>query len=605
MGALNDNVFRNGLIILITFQGVRILGMGAEQLANFAAALFVLPFFLFSALAGQLADKFEKSMLMRRIKLLEVALMILAALAFITANYSLLLLVLFQMGCQSTLFGPVKYAILPQQLAIEELVGGNALVESGTYVAIILGLIIGGISIAMNGGNAYVIGSCLVGFAILGYIASREIPISRAVDPGLRINWNPWKETWNIVAFARERRSVFLAIVGISWFWAFGSAMTIQMAGYALHILNGNEVITTGLLVAFAIGIGVGSLLCERLSGHRIEPGLVPFGAIGLSLFTLDLFFAQATLHPVAIDSISAFLLREGSWRIVIDLCMIGVFSGFYSVPLYAMVQERTEEQHLSRVIAANNIINSLFMVISAGFCFAVLAAGFSIPELFAMLALINACAGIYIFLLAPEFLMRFIVWILISVLYRIKTNGLDHIPEDGPAILVCNHVSFVDALIIGGSVRRPVRFVMYYKIFLVPLLHFIFKTGKVIPIASAKEEPELLQSALDKIEAELRAGHLVCVFPEGAITRDGEVHQFRRGIENMVARYPVPVVPMGLGGLWGSWFSRHPVTGETYNFPRRLWSKVYLTAAAPVAAPDVDCEQLQLLVRTLRGDRR
>lgn len=605
MGALNDNVFRNGLIILITFQGVRIFNLGAEELANLSAALFILPFFLFSAIAGQLADKYEKSMLMRHIKLLEVALMILAALAFIFADYSLLLFVLFLMGCQSTLFGPVKYAILPQQLDTTELIGGNGLVESGTYIAIILGLIIGGISVSMNGDNPYVIGFCLVGFALLGYISSRQIPIAKAVDPELKLTWNIWKETWHIVAFARERRSVFLAILGISWFWTFGSAMTIQMAGYTLHVLNGNETITTALLVSFAIGVGIGSLLCERLSGHRIEPGLVPFGAIGLSCFTLDLSFTQSIQYADSVTTMSAFLLRDGSWHILIDLTLIGVFAGFYSVPLYAMVQERTEKQHLSRVIAANNIINALLMVVGALFCFAILEAGFSIPQLFVMLALINAGVGIYIFLLAPEFLMRFIIWIMISLLYRIKTTGLDNIPDDGPAILVCNHVSFVDALIIGGSVRRPVRFVMYYKIFSVPFLHFIFKTGKVIPIASAKEEPELLQNALDQIEAELRAGNLVCVFPEGAITRDGEVHQFRRGVENMVARFPVPVVPMALGGLWGRWFSRHTRTGAARYLPNRLWSKVFLSAAAPIPAAEVNCEQLQLLVRTLRGDQR
>ncbi len=605
MGALNDNVFRNGLVILITFQGVRIFDLGAEELANVSAALFILPFFLFSALAGQLADKYEKSTLMRHIKLLEVALMILAAIAFMTASYSILLLVLFLMGCQSTLFGPVKYAILPQQLATEELIGGNGLVESGTYVAIILGLIIGGITVSMNGNNPYLIGLCLVSFAILGYLASRQIPVSKAVDPELRINWNAWKETWHIVAFARERRSVFLAILGISWFWAFGSAMTIQMAGYTLHVLNGNETITTALLVSFAVGVGVGSLLCERLSGHRIEPGLVPFGALGLSWFTLDLFFAHSVEYADAIHSISELLQRDGSWRILIDLTLIGVFAGFYSVPLYAMIQERTEKEHLSRVIAANNIINSLFMVIGAIFCFSVLAAGFTIPELFVMLAIINTGVAIYIFLLAPEFLMRFIIWILVSLLYRIKTRGLENIPTEGPALLVCNHVSFVDALIIGGSVRRPVRFVMYYKIFAVPLLHFIFKSGKAIPIASAKEEPQLLQDALDQIEAELRAGNLVCVFPEGAITRDGEIHQFRRGVENMVERFPVPVVPMSLSGLWGSWFSRHPNTGAIRGFPRRLWAKVFLSASEPIPPAEVDCEDLQLLVRTLRGNQR
>jgi len=363
LGALNDNIFRNGLVILITFQGVRIAGMDAGQLANVAGALFILPFFLFSATAGQLADKYEKSRLMRSIKLLEIVLMVLAAFAFVTQSHTMLLAVLFLMGCQSTLFGPVKYAYLPQQLATDELVGGNALVESGTYMAIIFGLIVGGISVAADYENQSVLASCLVVTAALGYLASRQIPSTKPVDPDLKINWNAWTETWHIVGFAREERSVFLSILGISWFWFFGSARTIQLPAYTLGILNGNEAITTALLVAFAVGVGVGSLLCERMSGHRIELGLVPFGSIGLSLFAIDLFFSQPGAQEIAVNSVSEFLARPGSWRILIDLSLLGAFGGFYSVPLYALIQDRTERQHLSRVIAANNIINALFMV--------------------------------------------------------------------------------------------------------------------------------------------------------------------------------------------------------------------------------------------------
>jgi len=469
LGALNDNIFRNGLVILITFQGVRIAGMDAGQLANVAGALFILPFFLFSATAGQLADKYEKSRLMRSIKLLEIVLMVLAAFAFVTQSYTVLLVVLFLMGCQSTLFGPVKYAYLPQQLATDELVGGNALVESGTYMAIIFGLIVGGISVAADYENQSILASCLVVTAVFGYLASRQIPSTKPVDPDLKINWNAWTETWHIVGFAREERSVFLSILGISWFWFFGSAMTIQLPAYTLGILNGNEAITTALLVAFAVGVGVGSLLCERMSGHRIELGLVPFGSIGLSLFAIDLFFSQPDAQVVAVNSVSEFLARPGSLRILIDLSLLGAFGGFYSVPLYALIQDRTERQHLSRVIAANNIINALFMVAAAILAFGVLAAGLSIPQFYLILAVLNALVAIYIFTLLPEFLMRFLVWILINMLYRVRPTGLENIPDAGPAVLVCNHVSFVDALLVGGSIRRPVRFVMYYKIFQIP----------------------------------------------------------------------------------------------------------------------------------------
>ena len=411
LGALNDNIFRNGLVILITFQGVRILGMDAGQLANVAGALFILPFFLFSAIAGQLADKYEKSRLICNIKLLEICLMILAAFAFSTQSYIELLALLFLMGCQSTLFSPIKYSYLPQQLSTDELIGGNGLIESGTYMAIIFGLIIGGIAVTADYENQIVLSSCLIGTAIFGYLASRQIPLIKLAEPNLKINWNIWTETWKIIGFARQERSVFLSIIAISWFWFFGSAMTIQLPAYTLDILKGNETITTTLLVAFAIGVGFGSLLCERMSGRRIELGLVPLGSIGLSIFAIDLFFTQPDPHAVVVNSVSEFLVRPGSWRILIDISLLGAFGGFYSVPLYALVQHRTTRQHLSRVIAANNIISALFMVSSTILAFSLLAAGLSIPQFYLILALLNILVAIYIFTLLPEFIIRFLTW--------------------------------------------------------------------------------------------------------------------------------------------------------------------------------------------------
>jgi 1-acyl-sn-glycerol-3-phosphate acyltransferase len=604
LGAFNDNIFRNGLVILITFQGVRIADMDAQLLANVAGALFILPFFLFSATAGQLADKHEKSLLIRRIKMLEIALMVLAAFAFIAESYTVLLAVLFLMGLQSTLFGPVKYAYLPQQLDSGELVGGNALVESGTYMAIILGLMAGGIAVATDQGQHVMLSICLVAVAVAGYIASRGIPVTRAVDPELQINWNPWTETWRIVGFARERRSVFLSILGISWFWFFGSALTFQLPAYSLGILSGSEAITTVLLVAFAIGVGAGSLLCEKMSAHRIELGLVPFGSIGLSVFAVDLYFTQPAANPVVLQSVGEFLARPGSVRVLADLALLGAFGGLYSVPLYAMVQERAERQHLSRIIAANNILNALFMVMAAILAISLLNFNVSIPQFFLVLAVLNAMVAIYIYSLLPEFLIRFLAWILINTLYRIKAAGLENIPREGPAVLVCNHVSFADALVVGGTIRRPVRFVMYHRIFEIPVLKFLFNTAKAIPIAPAKEDAALLEEAFNRIDAELEAGNIVCIFPEGAITRDGEIHRFRPGIQRIIERRRVPVIPMAVGGLWGSWFS-HRSNGSLRRLPGRLFRRVNLRVGEPVPPADVSAQGLELLVRTLRGDDR
>ncbi len=604
LGALNDNVFRNGLLFLVTFQQLTVAGMNDSQLANVAGALFILPYFLFSALAGQLADKYEKSMLIRRIKLMEIALMGAATMAFLAGQFTLLLFVLFLMGFQSTLFGPVKYAYLPQQLTRSELVGGNALVEAGTYIAIILGLIIGGMAIAIDPQTLTVLVTCLMSFALVGYLFARQIPTSPPADPGLAVSFNVWKETWRIVAFARENRSVYLSILGISWFWFFGSAMTLQIPAYTLDILNGNAAITTALLVAFAVGVGIGSLLCERLSGHRIELGLVPFGSLGLSVFAVDLYFAAPVAATPAVSTFSEFLSRPGSLRVLADLALLGAFGGIYSVPLYALIQARSKRQHLSRIIAANNIINAIFMVAASLLALAVLALGFSIPQLFLILAALNVAVALYIYTLLPEFLMRFLAWILTSLLYRVRVQGAEQIPDSGPALVVCNHVSFVDPVILSGAIRRPMRFVMWYRIFEIPILKFFFKQAKAIPIASAREDETIMKAAFEAVDAELAAGHVVCIFPEGAITRDGEIQRFRPGVEKILERRPVPVVPVSLGRLWGSWFSRRK-DGGIRRLPGRLFASVPVNVGNVVPPRRATAARLEMLVRTLRGDQR
>ena len=604
LGALNDNVFRNGLVMVVTFQGVLVAGLNHSELANIAGALFILPYFLFSATAGQLADKYEKSMLMRRIKLLEIVLMSIAAVGLLTQSYLLLLGVLFLMGCQSTLFGPVKYAYLPQQLANGELIGGNALVETGTYVAIMLGLLIGGLAVESGQHRLEWLAAFLVVFAVAGYAASRGIPVTAAPDPALRVSPNAWKVTWRIVGFAREDRAVWLSVLGISWFWFFGSVMTLQLPAYTLDILNGDETINVLLFIAFIVGIGTGALLCERMSGHRIELGLVPFGSIGLSLFAVDLYFAQPDFNDTAVGTVSGFIERPGSWRILADLALLGAFGGFYSVPLYALIQKRAKREHLSRIIAANNIINAVFMVAASALAILVLALGHSIPELFLLLAGLNVVVAVYIYTLLPEFMMRFLAWILINLLYRLRPKGLENVPASGPAIVVCNHVSYMDPILLTGCIRRPMRFVMWYRIFRIPLLRFFFQHMNAIPIAGRMEDEQIMNEAFERVDEELAAGNVVCIFPEGAITQDGEIHRFRPGIEKIIARRPVPVIPVALGRLWGSWFSRRR-TGGIRTIPGRLFARVQVSVGEAVRPADVTAARLELLVRTLRGDDR
>jgi 1-acyl-sn-glycerol-3-phosphate acyltransferase len=604
LGALNDNVFRSGFLILATYQGVVVFGMEKSMLTNLAGGLFILPFVILSATAGQIADKYEKSMLMRYVKLFEVALMCIAAAGFATGSYGLLLFVLFLMGAHSTLFGPVKYAYLPQQLEEHELIGGNALVESGTFIAIIVGLVMGGLATGAAASSPLLIGGCLVCIALLGYLASRGVPVTRAADPDLRLSANIWRETWRIIGYARRERSVFLSILGISWFWAFGYAMTLQLPEYTSQVLHGDRFVATLLPVCFAVGIGIGALLCERLSGHRVELGLVPLGSIGLSLFAADLYFARPPAGAGQSLAVAEFLSRPGSLRILLDLTMLGVFGGLYSVPLYALVQQRAEPTQRSRIIAANNIVNSLFMVAAALVAIVVLGAGFSIPQLFLLLAVLNAVTAVYIYTLLPEFLMRFLAWLLISVVYRIRPAGAEHVPHSGPAVIVCNHVSYMDPVILAGSIRRPLRFVMYYRIFEIPILRFFFRHARAIPIASAREDERIMNEAFEQVDAELAAGNLVCIFPEGRLTPDGDVQRFRPGIEKIIERRAVPVVPVALCRLWGSWFSRRGRDGLR-AVPGRLFARVPVHVGRPVPPSEATAENLELLVRTLRGDAR
>lgn len=604
LGALNDNIFKNALIILIAFRGAREMGLDSNLLVNLAAMIFILPFFLFSATSGQFAEKFEKSVSIRRIKLLEIGVMGLAALGFWLDNFYLLFGVLFLMGIQSTLFGPLKYSILPQHLRPRELLGGNGMVEMGTFVAILIGTMLGGILIGIpESGGLWVSISVLV-VAVLGYLFSLGIPAAPPADPGLKINWNPATETWRIFRFMRGNRTVLLSVLGISWFWFYGATLLAQIPNYAQYTLGGDESVVTALLTVFSLGIGIGSILCEKLSGQRIEIGLVPFGAIGLTVFAVDLYFVFPYSISLTLSGLSEFLHSWPHWHVLIDAMLIGVFGGFYIVPLYALVQERCEPTHLSRVIAGNNILNALFMVLSAIIAIILLSSGLNIPQLFLVTGILNAVVAIYIFSLVPEFLMRFLVWLLINTVYRIRDQNLHHIPETGPCVLVANHVSFVDPLIIGGSCRRPVRFVMYHKIYNIPLLNFIFRTARAIPIAPAHEDEALMNQAFGEISAALDQGEVVCIFPEGKITYDGELNEFRPGIERILEQNPVPVVPIGLQGLWDSLFSRKK-RGKWLHRLQRLRTRVGIVAGAPLSPAMADRQSLQEQVLALRGERR
>jgi len=604
LGAGNDNIYKNALVIFVAFHAATLTSLDTNTLVNLAGAVFIAPFVLLSATAGQLADKLEKSRLIRWIKLFEIGIMAVGFAGFWRRDITLLFSALALLGLHSTLFGPVKYAILPQTLEPEELIGGNGLVEMGTFVAILIGTIVGGLVVAIEGSGPVLAGAVALAVAVAGYVASRFVPPLPAVDPGLAINWNPFSETWKNLRIAHGSQVVWQSMLGISWFWFYGAVFLAQFAGFARDTLGGNEHVVTLLLALFSVGIGIGSLLCERLSGRRVELGLVPFGSIGLTLFAVDLWLASRNLHASGLAGLDVFLASPAHWRVAADLVLIGLFGGFFIVPLYALIQERSPPSHRSRIIAANNILNAIFLVVSALIAIALLAAGLSIPELFLVTALMNAAVAIYIFRLVPEFLMRFLAWLLIHTFYRVDESGLDNIPEEGGCIVVCNHVSYVDAVVIAACVRRPIRFVMDHHIFRVPLLSFIFRTMRTIPIAPAKEDPRMKDQAFAEAARALEAGEIVGIFPEGRLTETGELNPFRPGVQQMIETTPVPVVPMALSGLWGSFFSRS-ANGKAMRRWRGIHSRIAFVVAPPVAPANVTLDGLRATVLALRGPRK
>ncbi|QTD45118.1 MFS transporter [Ottowia testudinis] len=605
-GAANDNLFKFAFTVMVTYQ--LSVGWLPPAMAGLAiGALFILPFLLFSATSGQLTDKYDKTLMIRLVKDLEIAIMLLAAWAFIAANVPVLLGCVFLMGLHSTLFGPVKFAYLPQVLNERELTGGNGMVEMGTFVAILLGNVVGGLLVAMpRVGHASVAIACVV-LALAGRAVAQFVPRAPATDPGLVINWNPVTETWRNLKLAHEQIAVFRSLLGISWMWFFGAVFLGNFPAFAKEVLHGNEQVASLLLVVFSVGIGIGSLLCEMLSHRHVEIGLVPLGAIGMTVFGVDLYFAASGLPPVAGGhTLTSFLAQPAHWRVMADLALLALSAGIYSVPMYALIQLRSAPTHRARIIAANNILNALFMIASSVMAGLLLKAGFSIPQVFLVVALANAVVAFYIFMLVPEYLLRFVSWVLTRLVYRFKVTGEQHIPTGGPAVLVANHVSFVDAVLLMAASPRPIRFIMDHRIFKVPVLGWLFKLARCIPIAPQKEDPAAYQRAFDQAAEVLREGDLLGIFPEGGITRDGQLQPFKGGVMKILERaradgLRVPVVPMALTNLWGSYFSRIEKEGAMVRpFRRGMFSRVGLNVGAAVLAAQVAPEALHEQVSAL-----
>lgn len=599
LGAFNDNVYRNALAILVTYFLVK---ENQAIIINVALVAFILPYFLFGAIAGQIADKYEKSWLIRRIKIAEIVIMLLGSIALYLQSVPGMLMVLFALGSQSAFFGPIKYSILPQHVHPDELLEANAYVESGTFIAILLGTIVGGF-LASDLAYQDALMASIIGFAVLGWITSRRIPSAKPASPELKVSFNIWRSSVEIIRLSRIDNAVFQSILANSWFWFFGSLVLTQFPVFAKDVLSGDAGVATLLLATFTIGIALGSFTCSLLSRGKVEIGLVPFGAIGMSFFTWQLSRA-VPIPSEQLLSLSEVLFWPGTYWVVFNLTMIAFSAGLFIVPLYAFLQTRSDAKVRSRIIAVNNIINSVFMVASGLMGMVLFQLGFSVLEIFKIAAVLNVLATLYILAMAPEFFLRLLSWILVHSVYRIKKQGIENIPKQGPALLICNHVSFVDPALLLAVIPRPARFVMWYGFYELPVIGRLFRWLKSIPIGNRRERPELVKQAFDDVAQALENGELVVIFPEGGITKTGEMAKFQPGIDDIIKRTPVPVVPMALQGLWGTWFSRKGGRAMK-GLPTSFMKQINLVVGEAVEPSEVSRLGMQEKVKNLRGEKK
>ncbi|MBB5208161.1 MFS transporter [Chiayiivirga flava] len=606
--AFAGNLFRAALVMfVVSHAGLR--SGEIDIYSNLAAMLFVLPLLVFSAFAGQWVEARENARLVRRLHLAGIGIALCAAAGLLSGSLALLLGALCGYGVLTALFGPLKYSLLPRVLRPQELIGGNALVVTSTFVGILLGAGLGDWLLARREDGPLFAAAALVILALAAWLCARAVPEAPAAAPALRIDRNPLRAVADLVAQLRGDRAVLQAVLGVSWAWFVGTVLLAQLPGYTRLYLGGDAGAAVLAMACPALGIVTGALLCERLSRRTVEIGLVPLGALGITLTLVDLYLARPQIAAVTGLPWRALLQAPGTLRLCADLLVLGVSAGFFTVPLYALIQQRTRRDRLARVIAANNLLNGVFMIAAAAFAVALLQAGFNVPQLWLALALVNVAVAVAIFAMVPEFVARFASWLVVKMLYRIELRGLEHIPAEGPALLVCNHVSYMDALLIMGAVPRPTRFVMYYRIFDIPGMNLVFRAARAIPIAGAKEDAAVMERAFEQIDAALAAGEIVGIFPEGALTKDGEIAPFRGGVERILAARPVPVVPMALCGMWQSMWSRRNALADggplrRMRLPRRIRARIGIVADAPIAPEQATAPALEAKVRALRNDR-
>jgi acyl-[acyl-carrier-protein]-phospholipid O-acyltransferase/long-chain-fatty-acid--[acyl-carrier-protein] ligase len=582
IGAFNDNAFRFALAILVAYDLGPRLGLRADLINTLAAGLLIVPFFLFSATAGQLADKLDKGLIARRVKFIEIGVVALASFSLFTDQVWLQLLCVFLTGTQSAFFGPVKYAILPQHLKECELLGGNGLIETGTFLAVLLGTLFGGYFITGDWGRASV-SAIMIVLAVGAWLASREIPPAPPPQPDLAINRNFFGETLNVLGFARERSDVFKAILGISWFWALGVIFLTQIPTYVEGTLGAGEAVANLVIVVFTVGIGAGSLLTNRILAGQVSVRFVPLAAILITISIVDLWFATGAASRNAPDGgpmgLTTFLGYFASWRVLFDLGAIAFFCGFYVVPLFALMQTRSAPERRARIIAANNIMNALLMTAATVVALALLAGGLSVRTLFLLTGLANALVAVYIMKLLPQELLASIARGLFRLLYRVEVKGLDNFQAAGTrAVIVGNHTSLLDGPLLSAFLPERCAFAINTHMAQAWWVKPAFTLYDLAPIDPSN--PLALRALVDR----LKQGQKVVIFPEGRITVTGALMKVYEGPGAIARMADAKLLPVRIDGAQYSFFSRMRGKLRLRYFP-----KITLTFLPPVTLAEDD----------------
>lgn len=586
LGAFNDNIFKNAFVILLTYKITTLEPAHTNLLVTLASGLFILPFFLFSATSGQIADKFEKTQLISGVKFAEIIFMLIGSIGFFYHHLGLLFITLFLMGLHSTFFGPLKYAILPEQLQKNELLNGNSLIEAGTFIAILLGTLLGGVLIMATNGILAVSVTMLT-FAISGWLVSLYIPKTQAANPSLKINFNFLKASADIIKNTRKEYPVFLYILGISWFWLIGATFVAQLPSFAKNVLHTDSYVVTLFLVIFSIGVAFGSLLSNALHKGEINARFVPISVLSMSIFMIDLYFASNVISSAqSTITFFDFLSRLNNWRIVLDMFLLAVCGGFYAVPLYTLMQIQTQPQHRAQTIACNNIINALFMVVSALGCMLLIKLNFSISDIFLSLGLINLFAALFICRLTPGALLKKLLKLTLKLFYRVKVIGMENYHGAGNrTIIIANHTSFLDVPLLLAFLPDRLFFAINTHVAQAKWLRPFLSLVKVFEIdhTNAMSTKNLIKAVKQEKKC--------VIFPEGRLTTTGGLMKIYSGTGLVADHADAVILPIRISGTEYTPFSR-----LKDKFTRHWFPKITITIL-PAAQLNID--------KGLKGEKR